>query len=56
MPPPKRPAVEGAMAGFLVVLLVIAAIALFSYVTSDSDDSVTVDCMYDDDSASCTRY
>lgn len=59
-PPPARPKpfFETTLGALVIVAVVILGIFGLIYVTqyAGGDDSVTVDCVYDDDSASCTRY
>lgn len=56
--PRRKPFYETTLGGIVIALVLVAGLLFAAYVwyVNSSDDSVTVDCTYDSDSASCTRY
>jgi len=57
-PPGPKPFFETTLGALVIVAIVVVGILGLIYITqyAGGSDSTTVDCTYDSDSATCTRY
>lgn len=58
IPTRPKPFYETTLGGVVIALVIVVGILFVAYIgyINSGDDPVTVDCTYDTDSASCTRY
>lgn len=54
----QKPFYETALGGVVIALVIVVGLLFVAYVfyVNSGDESTTVDCTYDANSASCTRY